>query len=304
MRIAPFALCAGLLVACQRRDQPDPSQKYQPSKASFDAGMLAQPIDGSLAKPTADAGPQAEFSGTVRGIVKLAKGVSLPLAPPVLSHGVTPPSIKPCPPVDKSDQRVVTLSKQTGGVSPIHVALTGMRAVPPREPITTDVFIDACRMRPTIVAVKKGDKVRVTNRTDTALVPQLPGTPFMRGLLRGESQEFEAKATQTKISCSFGSYCGDSLIIATTHTLYDVTTSEGFFTISKVPLDQPVTVHAWHPLFKEVNVKVTLTHEQPEQMVELLLTPSPQRPAPPPPAPGKDGPSKSKVIVKDRNVPF
>lgn len=304
MRIASIFLCAGLLVACQRRATPDPAQKFEPSKKTLDAGTHAALIDASVAKAAADAGPQAELTGTVRGIVKLAKGVTLPLAPPVLSHGVTPPSIKPCPPIDKADQRVVTLSKETGGVSPIHVALTGMKAVPPREPITTDIFIDACRMRPTIVGVKRGDKVRVTNRTDTALVPQLPGTPFMRGLMRGESQEFEAKATQTKISCSFGSYCGDSLIIATTHTLYDVTTSEGFFTISHVPLDQPVTVHAWHPLFKEVNVKVTLSHDQPEQMVELLLTPAPQKPVPAAPPPAKDGASKTKVIVKDRNVPF
>jgi hypothetical protein len=295
MRIATLAVCAGLLLACSRKTpekpRPEPSAK-------------------TSAVEVPDAGVEiGEFSGTLRGIIKLAPDASVPLAPPVLSHGVKPPSMKPCPEVDENDQRVVSQAKETGGLSPIHVALTGMKSAPPAELQTHELFIDACRLRPTILGVHRGDIVKVTNRSEMALVPQLPGTSFMRGLLRGESQTFEATRVQTKVQCSFGSYCGEALVIATSHTLYDVTTSEGFFTIKNVPLDQPVTLHAWHPLFEENSAKVTLSREKPEQMIELLLTPAPPKAAEEAPKEQRDEferklpdggvvQSKSRVVIK------
>ncbi|HEY6878520.1 MAG TPA: hypothetical protein VI299_10905 [Polyangiales bacterium] len=290
MRIAIPALCASVLLACSHKAADKPSPR-------LDAGVTV----AALAAPDAavDAG-SASFLGTVRGIVKLAPGATLPIAPPVLSHGAKPPSIAPCPPVDENDQRVVSQSKQTGGLSPIHVALTGMRAVPSREPMAHELFIDACRLRPTLLGVRKGDQVKVTNRSEMALIPQLPGDRFMRGLMRGETQSFEATRVQTRVQCSFGSYCGETLVIATTHPLYDVTTPEGFFTIEHVPLDQEVTVHAWHPLFEEVSATVTLSARTPEQSVELLLKPAPQKPAQaaePQPS-GAEMPSKSRVVVR------
>ncbi len=262
MRIAKLLLTAGLLVACsskktQERALPAPAQTAQ-----------------AVTRP--DAGV-SEFSGVVRGVVKLAPDATLPLALPVLSHGVKPPSIAPCPDVDENDQRVVSQSKETGGLSPMHVALTGMQTAAPTEQQTHEVFIDACRMRPTLVGARKGDLIKLTNRSEMALVPQIPGESFMRGLLRGDSHIFEARQTQTKLQCSFGSYCGGSLVVATTHSLYDVTTEQGFFEIKNVPLDQPLTVHAWHPLFRENSVKVELSKEKPEAMVEILLTPAPPK---------------------------
>jgi hypothetical protein len=308
MRIATFALCAGLLMACSRKSpqkEAAPSAKSAPVVAASDAGSANAGSDAGVGI--------SEFSGTVRGIVKLAAGASVPLAPPVLSHGAKPPSLAPCPPVDANDQRTVTQAKETGGLSPVHVALTGMKTAPPTEPKTHELFIDACRLRPTVVGAQKGDLIKVTNRSEMALVPQLPGAPFMRGLLRGESQTFEAAQTQTRVQCSFGSYCGESLVVAVKHPLYDVTTEQGFFTIEHVPLEQPLTVHAWHPLFRANSVKVELSKEKPEQMVEILLTPLPpkeveaaapkeernefqQRTLPD----GGPVPSKSRVLIKKK----
>ncbi|HEX5659830.1 MAG TPA: hypothetical protein VFX59_21695 [Polyangiales bacterium] len=276
MRIAKFALCAGLLVACSRKapeKTPAPSAKSAPVEAvKPDAGAKPQ------AAAKQDAGfDSSAFTGTVRGIVKLAQGASLPLAPPVLSHGAKPPSVKPCPEVDASDRRVVSRYNETGGLSPIHIALTGMKTVPPAEPKTHELFIDACRLRPTLVGARKGDLIKLTNRSEMALVPQLPGSSFMRGLMRGESQEFEAKQTQTHVQCSFGSYCGETLVVAVKHPFYDVTTEQGFFTIEHVPLDQELAVYAWHPLFNESYVKFQLSKDKPEQMIEILLTPAPPK---------------------------
>lgn len=291
MRITTTALCASLLLACSHKDPEKPQQR-------LDASVT--PVNRAGDASTVTDAATATFLGTVRGIVKLGPGASVPMAPPVLSHGVKPPSMAPCPPVDENDQRVVSQSKQTGGLSPVHVALTGMHAAPAREPATHELFIDACRLRPTLIGVRKGDQVKVTNRSEAALIPQLPGASFMRGMMRGETQSFEATRVQTRVQCSFGSYCGEALVIATTHPLYDVTTPEGFFTIENVPLDQEVTLHAWHPLFEEASATMRLTKQQPEQSVELLLTPAPPKPtqAAAPVTPDAGAPSKSRVVVR------
>lgn len=296
MRIAMFVSCVGLLVACSRKTP----EKSQPSGQSAAASTTTETAVN-------DSG---EFSGVVRGVVKLAPGATLPMAPPVLSHGAKPPSMQPCPPVDENDQRVVTLSKETGGLAPIHVALTGMKTVPPAEQQTHEIFIDACRIRPMVVGARRGDLIKLTNRSEMALVPQVPGDAFMRGLMRGESQTFEASRVQTKVQCSFGSYCGEALVIATTHTLYDVTTDQGFFTIEHVPLDQPLTLHAWHPLFDEASAKFELSKEKPEQMLELVLSPTPHKEAEVAPVEQRDeferklpdgglAPSRSRVLIKN-----
>ena len=268
-----------LLTACDRKPQAEP---VVATAIVTDAGAAsaAQPTDDAalarqLPAPVVDAGPALEFTGTIRGVIKLAKGQKLPFGLFPQQNGVTPPSAAHCPPIDTADQRTITLAKQTGGLSPVHVALTGMTGSPPRAPLVHELYIDACRLRPTLVGALRGDRVRVTNRSEAAFVPRLPGGNFMRGLMHGESTEGELKETRSLVECSFAAYCGESLVIATTHSLYDVTTPEGFFTIEHVPLDQELTVHAWHPLFQVTSSEpVTLTHAQPERMVELALTPS------------------------------
>ncbi len=246
------------------------------SAASADAGGGVGLEAGAASLPNArDAGPPPEFVGVVRGIVKLAPGAELPLAPLPTIQGLPAPSIAPCPPVDASDQRTITRAP-SGGLFPAHVALTGMTAAPPHAPSTHELFIDACRLRPTLLGAVRGDSVRVTNRSEMALLPSIPGESFMRGLLRGESQDFPLKQTQTVVRCAFGSYCGESLIVATTHALYAVTDVEGRFTIEQVPLDQELTVHAWHPLFRAASAPFKLTREAREQTIELALVPNPR----------------------------
>jgi hypothetical protein len=243
------------------------------------ARAASTPDAGSV---VADAGPPLKFVGVVRGVVKLAKGAKLPIAPPILSHGVKPPSVAPCPPVDLSDQRTISLAKQTGGLSPVHLAMTGMSASPPHVPTTHELFIDACRLRPTLVGATRGDTLRVTNRSSTALIPTLPGDKFMRGMMTGESRDAPISATQVKVSCGFGSYCGEALVVATTHPLYAVTTSEGFFTIENVPLDQDLRIHAWAPLFDVSSEPFRLSEDKREAVIDLTLTPLPVKPAPKP----------------------
>lgn len=277
-----------LASACSKSDKPAATVEKSAKPLSVDAGAAstASSTDaGSVAKAEVDAGPPLQFVGVVRGVVKLAKGAKLPIAPPVLSHGVKPPSVAPCPPVDLNDQRTIALAKQTSGLSPVHLALTGMRAVPPHAPATHDLFIDACRLRPTLVGAVRGDTLRVTNRSEAAMIPTLPGDKFMRGMLTGESRDAPISTTQVKVSCGFGSYCGEALVVATTHSLYAVTTSEGFFEIKNVPLDQDLRIHAWAPLFDVSSEPFRLSEDKREAVIDLALTPLPAKPAPKPAKP-------------------
>jgi len=281
-----------LLSACNKSDKPAVPAEPKATSTVADAGVRGSALSSAAdagAATVADAGPHLQFVGVVRGVVKLAKGAKLPLAPAPLSHGVKPPSVAPCPPVDQADQRTIALSKETGGLSPVHTALTGMSAAPTREPLVHDLFIDACRLRPTVLGVMRGDKLRVTNRSDSAMLPSLPGDKFVRGMMAGETREVPLQSTQTKISCTMGSYCGESLVIATTHPLYAVTSSEGFFTIEKVPLDQDLMIHAWAPLFDVTSEPFRLSDGKRELMIELTLTPLPPKPAAVPPKPATKG---------------
>jgi len=282
-------LALALAGACSKSDKAPSAVRDSADAAAVRRAALGSDAGTAQATSSAtDAGtssaavvPPLRFLGTVRGVVKLAKGAKLPIAPPVLSHGAEPPSVAPCPPIDASDRRTVTRAKETGGLSPVHVALTGMHGIPQRAPMVHDVFIDACRLRPALVGAMRGDSVRVTNRSETALIPQLPGDKFMRGLMRGDTRETVLKSTQTRITCGFGSYCGETLVVATKHPLFAVTSGEGFFTIANAPLDEDLRVHAWHPLFDITSAPVRLSDDKREAMVELTLTPRPEPKAPP-----------------------
>jgi len=288
MRLAS-ALFVTFLMACSR-DAP------RETRGADDAGAAADSLDASheALRPSeraSDAGPDsgapsAEFRGVVMGVVKLAEGASLPTAQPPTMNGQPPTSAKPCPTPDASDQRTVARAAETGGLSPIHVAVTQMKAVPTRAPRVHELFMDACRLRPTMVGALRGDTVRVTNRSEMALLPVLPGDSYMRGILRGETREFTLDKLGTiRVRCEFGSYCGESLVIALSHPLYAVTDEAGRFHIEQVPLDEELMLHAWHPLFKVASVPFKLTSASPTRVVDLAVQPGARAVQPPKPTP-------------------
>lgn len=277
----PFLLLiVALFGACS---QQAPSE---PRGAALDAGSEAgsASLDAAPSVPrrasrdasSVDSGPPAEFLGTVHGVIKLARGAALPIAPPVRIKGQVPSSVAPCPAVDVNDQRIVARDPASGGLSPVHVALTEMSAVPTRAPEVHELFIDACRLRPTLVGALRGDTVRVTNRSPSVLLPILPGDTFMRGLMRGETRDFAlTRLGPTAVECAFGNYCGKSLVIGVSHPLYAVSDDKGRFTIRQVPLGQELKLNAWHPLFQVTTVSVELSRAEPEKTVELTLQPTP-----------------------------
>ena len=113
---------------------------------SGDAGAAA------VADSSAELGPELAYLGTVHGTVKLKPGARLPLAPPIVGpDGKAPMSVNPCPPVDAHDRRTISVHDRTAGLSPAHVAITGMTAAPKREARVHELFIDGCRQRPTMI---------------------------------------------------------------------------------------------------------------------------------------------------------
>jgi hypothetical protein len=62
------------------------------------------------------------------------------------------------------------------------------------------------------------------------------------------------------------------------HSLYVVTDAKGHFRIEDFPTDQAVKLNAWHPLFKEQAVDVTV-HAGETKHVEIVITPSAATPA-------------------------
>jgi hypothetical protein len=253
LRLAAVVAAVGAL-ACGGSD------KGAPAKA--DAGSSAP------AKPSID------FSGSVTGVVKLAEGQTLPLTAaltPGTKNTVIPPG---CPPLSDDDRRPVSEQAETHALSPIHVAITGMSAAPPRAPQTHEVTIEGCRLKPKLVAAMNGDKLKVINRSQTAFLPVLPKDPFMQAILSGDSREAPISFIgPSPLSCGFGSYCGESLLVSTAHSLYAVTDAQGHFTISGVPLDQELTIHAWNPVFEATSAPFKLTREASSKTIELALTP-------------------------------
>lgn len=290
------------LGACDRspKQAPKASETTQPVApgapgAALDASVVATP---AAPPPAADAGPPPAFLGVLRGAIRLAKGAKLPLAPPVTVNGKSPVAVAPCPPIDLHDQKTIAAHDSTGGLSPVHVAVTGMRVAPERAPVLHEIFIDACRLRPTLVGAMRGDKVRVTNRSDAPLLPVLPGDKFMQGLVRGESREFEVnKLGPNVVACGFSNYCGESAIITLSHPLYDVSDAQGSYTIERVPLDEELTLHAWHPLFEVTSVPFKLSRDEPAKTIDLVLTPTPS------PAPERRAPPKQSKPAKGAKKP-
>ncbi|MFT3923091.1 MAG: hypothetical protein QM778_11190 [Myxococcales bacterium] len=245
-----------------------PPRESAREPAKTDAGKAEAPNGGK--KP--DSALTPEFRGTLHGIVKLAPGAQLPLAAVPSKADVV--AAKECPPISDSDRRQVTENETSHGLTPLHVALTGMTSAPPRAPVTHELELRDCRLMPTMIAAMTGDKLHVVSHSKIPFLPQLPGETFMQALLPETEREVDIKGIgPITIKCGLGSYCGESVLLSTAHSLYDITDSEGRFSITGVPLDQDLTVHAWHPLFKPTSATFRLSQDERSKDVELVIEP-------------------------------
>lgn len=231
--------------------------------------------------------PQADFSGVLHGVVKLVEGAEVPRAPEPVERVVPPPA--PCAPYGDADRDVLSMVADTRALSPVHVAITQMTAAPEHKPAQVDLRIDHCRLGPKLVGAVSGDSVRVTNQSDVAMLPLLPGDTYLESIAKGKSRS--AKITRlgpTRIKCGIAGYCGEAIVITLAHPLFAITNEKGEFTIKGVPLEQNLTVHAAHPMVGVVSQTFRLTKDKPEHTLELVLTPRAPKVAPAAAAEGAD----------------
>jgi plastocyanin len=250
----------------------------RPAHASANQPPTEQP----KAAKTAAQAPAAFGPGAVHGLVRLADGAQVPLGPDPRSNPGTMPTTAPCAPISDADRRVVFAASGTSGLTPIHVAVTGMGRIPDTMPQTREVRALDCRFQPDLVGARVGDTLRFTNNSAPVLAAVLPGDSFLRTLSAGESAE--VKLSQIGVlaaGCPIGAFCGSTNVISVAHPFWAVTDQAGHFRIEGLPLDEEIVVHAWHPLFNEANLTFKLDAAHPEREIVLALAPLSQPTAPP-----------------------
>jgi len=251
------------------------------------AGPTAAPSAASTpATPSAAAtpAPAAAPTGSVEGTVVLAEGAELPRRPDPKKSSkfvITDPPA-PCSPIGEGDASPVRRDVASGGLSFIHVALTGMKSTAPAAPRTHELLLEDCRLNQSLLAARLGDSVRIKNASNTPLLPTLPGDTFMEAILAGGERTVELKRLGlSQMSCGFAAYCGQTDVLVTSHSLFAVTDKLGHFRIEGVPLDTDLTINAWHPLFTVSKQPVRLTAAAPTQSLKLVLAPTPPEVTPP-----------------------
>lgn len=224
-------------------------------------------------KPT----PAAK-GGTVRGVVRLAPGQTLPAYPQqdleraVLQHtkrGKWPDS---CTPPKDADSQPVKLTPE-GFLSGVMVAASEFEGAKPRPPRAFEVVIRDCRLEPTLVVAMKGDSLVIKNEVDFPFMPTFGRTQVARTLMPGQQFDFPLdRGGLQPVLCGFTAPCGRTDVITVYHPVFGVTGADGRFSIEDFPTDQTVKLNAWHPLFAETHIEIVVGQGE-DKEVELILSP-------------------------------
>ena len=266
---------------------------HQPLRCAALLGLLIALGCGKKQASKPSASPQPAAPAIVVGSVKFA-GSELPSYDPqqmeraVLAHtqGGTFPSI--CSPPKTDDRMPVRLTPDGTLIGVMLAASEFKRAAPATPPRVHNVTIQDCRLTPKLVLGRVGDSIHLSNEVDFPLLPGLGSDSFNQTLSKGQSREIALDSGGVKfLMCGFTAPCGRTDVIVLAHPHFAVTDAKGEFRIEDFPPDEPVRLNAWHPLFSEAFVMVTVGKGETKR-VELELAPVPKKPPPPPPpAPDK-----------------
>lgn len=272
----PWLLALVLLLGCGscRGDRPG----AQP-------GEPATEEEGSAG---AAAAPSARRLGTVRGRVRLAEGASLPSYPPeaIQAGGPTAQLPPECEGTDPSEA-LQPVRLDEGGLVDVMVTATGdqerfFAALGSWEPQEREVRIRGCRLQPPLVTATRGDTLVLSNESDYPFMLAVGRTSFMEGLLKGSPRRITLDEGGVQaIRCGFAAPCGRTDVVVVYHPVHTITGDEGRFELA-VPADQEVEIHAWHPLFQDATITVTVPQGESRE-VELVLGPAPGAAAAEPP---------------------
>ncbi len=275
-RALAVAVAALVLSACTRSSQ------------SSDEGATAgEPTESAEA---AQAGSTPRRVGTVRGVVRLAEGAELPsYTEAEVGHIL---GVGSCPGPGEADAHPVKLGEGRA-LDGVMLSATGdpkafFAQVPPHTPVERRVVIDGCRLAPRLVVALRGDRLVIQNQTREPMFPVVGHAAYADSLVFGASRTVELeRAGVDMISCGVAPFCGRADLIVVMNPVFATTGQAGRFEMSNVPADQPITIHAWHPLFREARASTRVAAGG-EVTVDLVLEP---RPTPPPPAPAPAAPN-------------
>ena len=236
--------------------------------------------------------------------MRLAEGATLPsytveqMEKQVLTQAerAKPPDV--CSPPKLNDRTPILLGAD-GALIGVVVAASGFSKPPSvRPPITLDAKIADCRLTPRVLLAQVGDTLSVRNEIDYPFMPAYGAVDTVKTLIPGQTYDVVLdKPGVATLACGFTSPCGRSDVITLQHTFAALSDEKGSFRFDPFPADEPITLSAWHPLFQEATVTITLGRGE-EKTVELVLQPVPPAPTapktPPTPAPGtKTAPAKA-----------
>jgi hypothetical protein len=224
----------------------------------------------------------------IEGVVRLEKGAVLPSYPPkmmmrqVLNLTEPAPMPEECSPAVDADRQPVRLLTEQGGLAGVMIAVSGFTRFNKRPSVTHEVVIEDCRLKPMLVVAEKDDMIRLRSTTNYPFMPSLGTSNITETLIKGQEQviALDRGGIQT-ILCGFTAPCGRTDIIILYHSLATITDAQGAFRLDKVPAGETITVNAWHPLFRETNVSLSVQPNEVRQ-VPLTLSPAPEYLTPPP----------------------
>jgi hypothetical protein len=241
-----------------------------------------KPTAGKAAVKGADKpkAPEA-LVGVVEGVVRLERGAKLPSYPPQMMMrqvlNITEPEPMPegCSPAKDSDRQPVRLTEE-GALAGVIVAASDYSRPEKRPPVTHDVTIEDCRLMPMLVVAAQNDQLRLRSTIDYPFMPELNGAAITQTLIKGQEKVLQLDRGGIRtVLCGFTAPCGRTDVVILYHSLYTITDQKGAFRIEKFPANEIVTLNAWHPLFRDANLKLSV---QPNEIrrVEMVLSPLPE----------------------------
>ena len=287
-----------LAIGCGDKQRTEPKEpvstqadETKPSTSELSKGTDEAPdIPKNTSEQSINDGPLPANMGTIRGRILLSPDSELPkVAREAYWGGKQAPNSEKCSPPKLEDYTPVKMVKDRA-LAGLMVSATGdpktfLKSVPNIEAQNRFVSIEDCRMKPRLIVATRGDYVHLTNHTKAPFVPTFGPSPFNAALLPTQTKSWQTKrGGVSEVACKFGMSCGKTDVVVVYHPVHTISKADGTFEL-RVPSDQEIEIHAWHPLFSDVGKKLTVKSGETLEVTMSIsakpAAPSQEEPTPP-----------------------
>lgn len=222
--------------------------------------------------------PSLLGDGVLTGVVRLAPGREIPsfTRQEMGYREAAPPPPELCPPPRRADSRPV-MQHEGRALEGVLVSIsreTPFERLPEAEPQRRELTVRGCRLQPSFIVGRVGDSLVLQNEDDYPFMPRVTGDPFMQALMQGQERviPLEAAGRVVNIRCAMTAACGRADVVVLGHPFFALTDAEGRFRIEGLPAGE-LNVHAWHPLFTQVQRNATPSASPTGEGIELVIRP-------------------------------